>query len=140
MTTTTTKITHLGVTTDLRTWQLLGYRESRYREDAPIEAESVYTHLDRESNAKLDSLIVRGKAATGSTDGDIVIGWALSEVTRQAEEKTRSTAIAREAESLAALARAIKESEKQAIIEQIIGRLSERTQYAVRKQLGITAD
>lgn len=137
-TTTTNEITHLGVTAPLSVWELLGYRQSAYRTDAPVEAKSHYTHIDREETARLDSLVLQGLAATARADST-AIAWALSEQNRRGEEKARSRSIAIEAEALITLAKAIREGGEEATLERIIGRLSERTQYAVRSQLSKNA-
>lgn len=129
MTTTTTEeiITHLGVSAPINLWAMLGY----YATDC-----DGITELRSHSGSTPDPLVIRGKAAAHSgADGEAVIAWALGEQTRQREETTRSCAISREAEAIQALAKSIRQSEETSILEKIMSRLSERTQYAVRQQL-----
>lgn len=71
---------------------------------------------------------------TGGT-GPEALAWAIKEVSRQSEERTRVTAINREAKAIRELASALRGAEESKVLEQIMGRLTERTQYAVRQQL-----
>lgn len=100
-----------------------------------------YSNTDEVGNSHIGNYqevaqaIMRGIEATGSNDHR-ALAWAMGELQRASEERTRATALAREAEGLQSLAKAIRESGEQQALERIIGRLTERTQYAVRKQLG----
>lgn len=118
-------ITHLGISAPRHIWTMLGYYA--------VTNNGILELRPNSFSSNADSLIVRAKAE-GHT-GETAIAWALGEQTRQAEERTRSTAMAREAEALGRLAAAIRDGGEEAALERIIGRLSERTQYAVRQQL-----
>jgi hypothetical protein len=65
------------------------------------------------------------------------LAWVVTELARAGEERTRVTAQAREAEALTALAQAIRESGEADVLGRILERVSERTQYAIRQQLGL---
>lgn len=84
-----------------------------------------------------DELVMLGVGATGANDERALV-WAMSERNRRNEERTRVTAQAREAEAIKDLANAIRTSAEDTVLAKILGRLSERTQYAVRTQLGRT--
>ena len=88
-------------------WRALGYQ--------PYSNTDVVGQISPEA----DALVLLGINATGAND-QRALAWALNEKQRRSEEKTRTTAIAREAEAIKA---------------RIISRLSEQTQYAVRQQL-----
>lgn len=69
-------------------------------------------------------------------DGTAAVVWAIEERQRIREEKTRATAQAREADAISKLSAAIKESTGETVLRELLSRLTERTQYAVRQQLG----
>lgn len=81
-----------------------------------------------------DDLLLTSVAGQG-LDGAKALAWASTEHQRQKEERTKVTAQAREAEAIGALAEAIKGSSEEATLERILGRLTERTRYAVQAQL-----
>jgi|SRR5580704_13066478 hypothetical protein len=70
----------------------------------------------------------------GLRDAD-AIGWAIAERERHREESARSNAIREEADGLRKLASAISATAEADVLERILGRLTERTRYAVRAQL-----
>lgn len=86
-----------------------------------------------------DALLLAGIEATGAKDHRAIV-WAMQEQQRRKEEATRSTALAREAEAIQSLASSIRSAAVQesedSLLARILPRLTERTQYAVRKQLG----
>ena len=125
MTTTTTMYKHQkipGLTADAATWQAAGF--------------TTYSNSDLVNAGPhgFDAFLVLGIDATGSRDAKAIC-WAMREKQRREEEKTRSTAIAREAEAISALAQAINSASEDRILEGIMSRLSERTRYAVLQQL-----
>lgn len=71
---------------------------------------------------------------TGARD-ERAVAWALGELQRQAETDNQSRAQFAEADALKALAAALREMGDENALQSILGRLSERTQYAVRQQL-----
>ena len=76
------------------------------------------------------TLLLQARLATGLTDWH-ALAWAVTESRRQVEERTRVTAQAREADAVSKLAAALSED----AAESLIGKMSERLQYAVRAQL-----
>lgn len=95
MTTTTTNITNItestpricaGVTASGTEWQAAGCGIYRNTLDVTLPHD-------------FDKLLLAGRLATGADDWR-VLAWAVRERQRQAEERTRSTAVARLAESL----------------------------------------
>lgn len=117
-----------GLHATANAWQSIGYHIVGNPEDwAGNEARPDY-------HDNVPSAIVR--LALGLHDKtDAALYWAAQEWQRRKEEQTRSTAEARSAESIAALAVALRSAGQQTALEQVIGQLSERTQYAVRAQL-----
>ncbi len=81
-----------------------------------------------------EELLVLGIAATGAKD-ERAVAWALAERQRRAEEQTRSTAQAREADGLMALAQSIRQSSNEEFLKKLFGNLTEKTQYAIKAQL-----
>lgn len=67
--------------------------------------------------------------------GDKAIAWALTEGRRRMEQDSMAAAIASSGDGARQLADAIRQSGEKDALERIIGRLTERTQYAVRAQL-----
>jgi hypothetical protein len=86
------------------------------------------------NSTEADELIALGIAATGKHDESVLV-WVMAETQRRKEEQTRVTALAREAEGLKALATSLATVSDQSVLDRILSRLSERTQYAVRAQL-----
>lgn len=72
---------------------------------------------------------------TGRRD-DYAVAWAIAERQRRLEGSHQNAVISGEAGALRELAQAIAGTTESAVLERILGRLSERTQYAVRQQLG----
>lgn len=66
---------------------------------------------------------------------DAALYWAAQEIQRRREETTRACAISREAESLRELAGAIRGSSESALLEKILGRVTEKTRFAIQQQL-----
>lgn len=83
----------------------------------------------------LEPLMRLGVVETGDS-GERAIAWVAREHQRRQEERTRVTAQAREAEAVAALARAITDMGDAAALERILARVSERTAHAIRRQMG----
>jgi len=119
------QLTHCGITAPRHLWIALNYEVSQ---NAAGETE-VYR-----GPYKGEADLYAARLATGADDWR-ALAWLAQENARRAEEKTRVTAQAREAEALGALAAAIKGSANEEVLSRILGRLSERTQYAVRQQL-----
>lgn len=71
-------------------------------------------------------------------DGEAAIAWAASEDQRRAEAMTASTAMARNADALKALADSLRTQADQSVVEKIMRHLTEPTQWALRKQLAGT--
>lgn len=101
---------------------------------------NVYTNSDEVSppsgySNEVDKLLPSGMARFPG-DPDRAICWAAEESHRRQTERTRVTAQAREAEAISALARALSSCTEEEVLKSLLGRLTERTQYAVKKQLG----
>jgi hypothetical protein len=109
-------------------WKALGYTISRCGDTEMLG------HFNGGALNEVENLLAAAIATTGDR-GEKALGWAVVEQQRRREERTRVTAQAREAEAISALAQAIREGGEDAALERVIGRLSERTQHAVRKQL-----
>lgn len=88
-----------------------------------------------DSSTDISPLIVVGMQKHPG-DGAAAVTWAIEERQRIREEKTRATAQAREADAVNKLAAAIKQSTGETVLHELLSRLTERTQYAVRQQLG----
>lgn len=99
---------------------------------------SITTHDDHLEAYNLphgsEELLVLGMNATGDT-GEKAIAWAMTERNRREEAKTIATAIAREGEAIATLARAISSSSEEGFIERLLPRLTENLRFAVKAQL-----
>lgn len=127
-TTTTTDMYHhyeLAVSAPKPFWRLLGYQT--YSNTSEVGAG---WHA---ADCLLAIAVGRGLS------GPEALTWAAEEHQRRAEERTRSTAMAREADAVQALAVAIQGINEEQMIETILAKLTERTQYAVRQQLGRTS-
>lgn len=99
---------------------------------------TTYTNTDTVGSSHyqgMDSILAVG-AAMHPQDGQAALVWAIKERQRQQELQARNYAQLKEAESLAALALAIRESASEQVLQSILGRLTDRTRYAVRAQLG----
>jgi hypothetical protein len=119
----------LGITASRQAWHALHVSVVSVDGEIVADASSAY------SPHGTVELLLLGVAAVGTRDEQVVL-WALGERQRRQEERTRVTAQAREAEAILALAGALRADTETAVLERILPRLSERTQYAVRKQLG----
>lgn len=74
--------------------------------------------------------------AAGKADQD-AIAWAIAERQRRSEQSAMTAAVASEASAIAALAGAINSSGESEITDRILSRVSERTRYAIKQQLGL---
>jgi hypothetical protein len=112
----------------------------------PIEASAtawgaagfqVYSNSDVVSAGPrdMDEMLVIGLAAT-SEQNDLVIAWALTERQRRRELATAAEATHAEARAIAELATAIRSSTEKEFLDRLLSRLTERTQYAVKQQIG----
>jgi hypothetical protein len=81
----------------------------------------------------MDELIFLGTQSGQSGDG--AIAWAITEHQRRIECERRDNAEAANARAVKDLADAIRHSSEADALQRILGRLSEKTQYAVRQQL-----
>lgn len=101
----------------------------------------VYTNTDEAGErchhgSGADTLLA--VALTHGLEGEKALGYVVTEWRRETEERTRATALAREADAIAALAHAIKADSEQALVARIMGRLTQKTQWALRQQLAGT--
>lgn len=80
-----------------------------------------------------DALLV--VALGNGKQGNDAVAWAVAERQRQDEEKTRATAQARLAESVMALAKAVKPLEVRVLIERMLPSIPPAAQEEVRKML-----
>jgi hypothetical protein len=117
--------TRCGVTGPTELWKAVGYEV--YTADSD-------TWEVRERYDGRDALVYEGRRVTGCDDWR-ALAWAAAEEQRRSEARTSATALAREAEGIQALAKSLSQISDQSVLERIISRLSERTQYAVRSQL-----
>lgn len=117
--------TRCGVTGPIELWKAIGYETTT--------PDHMTWHV-REQYPGRDALVYEGRRVTGCDDWR-ALAWAAAEEQRRREACTASTAQAREADGLAALAKALRDAGDATVLEKILGRLSERTQYAVRAQL-----
>lgn len=69
-------------------------------------------------------------------NGEAAIRWAVNEHQRRQEESSRNRAQFCEARAIEKLAAALNASVESEVLQRILGRLTEKTQYAVRQQLG----
>lgn len=109
-------------------WKSIGYSVVGNPQDWPENE----VRPDRQSSIPSE-IVCLGIGLHGLTDAALY--WAACEWQRRKEEQTRSTAIAREAESIGALAKSLCSEADKSVLDRIITKLSERTQYAVRQQL-----
>jgi len=121
---------HFEITAQVEYWSALGFEISTDYEtkDKRLSAHSI-------ASSEFDELLILA-LAEGHTDARAV-AWAIGEKQRRREEKTRVTAMAREAEGLSALAAAIREETRGTAIDSVLSSLTERTRWAVRKQAGL---
>lgn len=120
--------TRCGVTGPVTLWQALGY------EYAPTEKSAYCSHWIDGGTNTLDALVYEGRRQTGCDDWQ-ALSWAIAEHERRKAAKTAATAQAREAEGLKSLATSLANAGDQTVLDRVLSRLSERTQYAVRSQL-----
>jgi len=112
---------NLPITAEAHYWQTLGY--------------SVYTDSDRVGAGPHDGTELLILALGTGKVGRDAITWALAERRRRCEEDSRSSAISAEGAGLAKLAAALRDASEEDVLRKLLGRLTERTQYAVRQQL-----
>ena len=96
MTTTTTTLCHprLPVEASAAAWSAAKYQIYHHTDGRQSLGERAF--LDRDD---ADALLLRATMVVGYA-GDAAVAWTIGELGRQAEERTRSTAVARLAESL----------------------------------------
>lgn len=111
-------------------WRALGWTVYAEREGSEINDIAG----DRAFSHRIDEMLALAIVQTGAND-ERCLAWAIAESQRRTEEQTRSTALAREAESLGKLAEAIKTESESSLLSRIMGRLTEKTQWALRQQL-----
>jgi hypothetical protein len=128
METTLVKHYKLPVTAPLYAWSAMGWETSYNMDGTPCE-------IKRRSFASNEDEQVLGIAIAKGLDGIEALAFCVEELTRRHEEKTRSTAIARQAEAIDKLAGSLRTESDQAVLGKIINQLSESTQWAVRSQL-----
>lgn len=127
MTTNTT--TYLGITATTQEWRAVGL--------VPF-SDGTRLSPSGMTSPEVEAELMQARAALPNAPGWQVLGEFARIHQARSEERTRSTALAREADAILALARAIRESaEEGVILDRIMPRLTERTRYAVRAQLGI---
>jgi hypothetical protein len=125
---TTEMATRCGVTGPKSLWTALGY------EYTPTEDQACCAHWIDGGVAALDAMVYEGRRQTGSDDWQ-ALAWAVAEHERRKASKTAATAQAREAEGLQALAKSLQQAGDESVLDRVLSKLSERTQYAVRAQL-----
>jgi hypothetical protein len=81
-----------------------------------------------------EELLILGIAATGAHD-EKAVAWAIAEKQRRIEKQTESTALAREADGLKALAESIRQNSNEEFLTKLFGRLTDKTRYAIKAQL-----
>jgi hypothetical protein len=76
-----------------------------------------------------------GMAVSKGMIGAAAIGWAVEESNRRNDISRQVAAQSSEAAAIASLAAALQAGTTSSVVRDVLGRLSERTQYAVRQQL-----
>ena len=120
--------TRCGVTGPSNLWSAIGYQYTTG------DGEQMRSASGFESVESLDALVYEGRRQTGRDDWQ-ALAWAAAEHQRRREACTASAAQAREAEGLKELAAALRTAGDETVLDRVLSRLSERTQYAVRQQL-----
>jgi hypothetical protein len=105
----------------------------RHRDLAISAPKNYWVALGNRMDGENDKLLMLALAA-GHRD-EAAITWALAERQRREEAYAIAHAINSEAASLQSLANAIRGANDDATLEKLLGRLTERTRYAVRAQL-----
>lgn len=82
---------------------------------------------------RMDQLLMIA-LANGRSQED-AIAWAMAERQRQNEASSASHALASEANALRELASALRQAGEDTVLEKILSRVSEKTRYAIRRQL-----
>jgi hypothetical protein len=94
----------------------------------------IYVDATHDRDSRITGLLLRGIQEGGR--GQRAIVWALGELERRREENQRLRVQEDEAKAVAALAEALKGEADQAVLDRLLPMLTERTQRAVRTQLG----
>lgn len=102
-------------------WAMLGY--------------TVYTD-DSVGGGPHDGNELLALALANGRSQEEAIAWALAERQRRKEAAEMASAMRQEGAGLTQLAEAIQSTSEDEFIRKLLGRLTERTQYAVRQQLG----
>lgn len=84
-----------------------------------------------DDNADQLLAIAVAKGLTGAQ----ALAFAVEERQRQNEEQRRASVVCKEAEAIAALASSLRTESDRSVVQRIMSRLSERTQWALRSQL-----
>jgi len=102
----------------------------------------VYSNVDvisrRRSFANDDSDELLAIASANGLSGVDALRYYAEEHQRRSEEKTRATAVSRQAEAINNLAASLRSESDRTVLEKVMGQLTEPTQWAVRKQLAGT--
>jgi hypothetical protein len=112
--------------------------ENRFAAPRPGDPWELY--LDGMSTRGLTALLLQAIShgvglEIREPDGRYAIIWAIDELNRRAEERARVSALTADAKAIEAFAAAMTGAAYEAVLQQILSRLSERTQFAVRTQL-----
>ena len=87
------------------------------------------------ANPDMDMLITLGTAHHPDNDMQAIL-WGVTEYRRRCEERTRVTALNREAAAISELAQTIKSTTEQTVMNRLLDKLSDKTRHAVRQQVG----
>ena len=83
-----------------------------------------------------EKILILALGACPNATGETVLAWALREAQRRKEESERVRGQHHEANAIKELAKAISGSAEDVVLQNILRRLTDRTQYAVKAQLG----
>jgi hypothetical protein len=119
---------NLDITAPAPYWRALGFQPLDQHD--PDATGTVSYHRA----GSIDDVLILGMAKTGAHDERVLV-WAMEEVQRRSEEASRSTAIAQEANGLKALAESIRQTTDEQFLARLLGKVSEKTAYAIRAQL-----
>lgn len=115
-------LTYCGITAPLALWSA-NHFEIAWKGEPATEYVSGGPHNHQAE-------LAAARLGAGADDWR-ALAWLRTETDRRHEEMTRATGIARLAEALTKISQTGKES----VLNELIGQLTERTQYAVRQQL-----
>jgi len=118
----------LGIEASREFWAAMGWSFTFVND---VEYPAYRSHIH---NAEQTLAIAVGNGLTG----EAAIAWAAAEDQRRSEAMTASTAMARNADAIKALADALRGQADQSVVEKIMRHLTEPTQRALRKQLAGT--